>query len=523
MNETEKFLQEIRQNDGLKNAIIAGIALTKRTKEAEFCFITDRAYTPLDEKNALKICQDYLPDGFLARIKIVKRVPDETILKKKIYEFLNKRFPAAAAFLTEDDVEIELLQSGAHFYFDIASGEQSLFSSGKILDEVSEYLKTVFCGAFYGDVKIVEKERDESLLFERPIEPEREEPLEIRYFPIDVFKKIDGADFLPTKATYMADWELQSGQYAICGKIDFIEERQYLRHNEKTNTDEERSRFSLTLSDGTGNMRMTYFPKKATVEKIRELKIGDGVVVIGENEEYNGSLSFKASKINLGSRPESFAPEKRKSRPVPKNYHTVFPEKIVDYTQAGFFDDLSLPDDLKNNVFVVFDLETTGLNSQPAMGKMDRIIEIGAVKIINGKIEEKFTSLVACPDRLSPEIVALTGLTNADLVGAPEIETVIADFYKFAEGAYLVGHNVNFDFNFVKYYGEQNRFAFEHQKFDTITFAQELLAGKIANYKLNSVADYYGFTFNHHRAYDDALVTAKCFIELIKTRGKLPL
>jgi DNA polymerase-3 subunit alpha (Gram-positive type) len=155
------------------------------------------------------------------------------------------------------------------------------------------------------------------------------------------------------------------------------------------------------------------------------------------------------------------------------------------------------------------------------MGKMDKIIEIGAVKIINGKIEEKFTSLVACPDRLSPEIVNLTGLTDADLVGAPDIEQVLADFYKFSADAYLVGHNVNFDFNFVKYYGEQSRFIFEQEKFDTVTLSQECLAGKIANYKLNSVADYYGFTFNHHRAYDDALVTAKCFIELVKQKGKL--
>ena len=223
MNETEKFLQAIRENDGLKNAILGGISVTKRTGEAEFSFITDRAYTALDEKKALEICQEYLPNGFSARIKIVKRVPDEKILKRKIYEFLSNRFPAASAFLTEEDIQIELLQSGAHFYFDIASGEQSFFSSGRILDEVSEHLKTIFCGAFYGTVRIVEKERDESMLEERPVAPEEEEPMEIRYFPIDAFKKIDGADTLPTKATYMADWEMQSGQYAICGKIDFIE------------------------------------------------------------------------------------------------------------------------------------------------------------------------------------------------------------------------------------------------------------------------------------------------------------
>lgn len=522
MSDKNKFLEEIRALDGLKNAILTGISVVKRTKNAEFTLVTDRAYTAEEENAAKRVCQKYLPDGFGASLRIVKRVPDEIILRKKIYEFMVKKFPAAAAFLQEEDIEIELLQSGAHFYFDIASGEQSLFTSGRILDEVSAYLKTIFCGAFYGDVKIVEKERDESFLEEETPQEEEDAPLETRHFEIEDFKKLDGADTLPRYATYMADWENQSEPYSICGTITFIEEKHYIRHVEKTNTDEERSRFSITLADGTGNMRMTYFPKKATVDKVRELKIGDSIVVSGMNEEYNGGLSFKAAKINYGKIPEGFEPEKRKSKPVPKYYHAVFPEKCVDYTQAGFFDDLNKPDDLKNNVFVVFDFETTGLNYMPSTGRMDKIIEIGAVKIINGNIEEKFSSFVACKDRLSPEIVALTGITNADLIGAPDISKVIADFYKFADGAYLVGHNVNFDYNFLRYYAEENRYSFEHKRYDTLALSQELLAGKVSNYKLNSVAEYYGFTFNHHRAFDDAFVTAKCFIELLKKRGKLP-
>ena len=522
MNETEKFLEEIRAFDGLKNAILIGISVLKRTGEVTFQLVTDRAYVPSEERGAVSVCQKYLPKDFQAAVRIVKRVPDEEVLKEKIYTFMTKKYPAAAAFLKQEDVEVELLQSGAHFYFDIASGEQSLFSSGRILDDVSAYLKTVFCGAFYGDVKIVEKERDETVEEEIVIPKEEETPQETRFFSIENFKKIDGADVLPTKAVYLADADDQTEPFSVCGKISFIEEKHYVRHNEKTNEDEDRSRFSLTIGDGTGTLRMSYFPKKATVEKIRELKEGDSIVVTGANEEYNGYRSFKAGKINLGAQPEGFEPEKRKSKPVPKAYHVVFPEEFVDYTQAGFFDDMNKPDDLKKNVFVVFDLETTGLNFQPAMGKMDKIIEIGAVKIIGGTITEKFSSFVACPERLSKEIVELTGIHDYDLVGAPPIEKVIADFFKFADGAFLVGHNVNFDYNFVKYYGEQNRYAFEQKRFDTMTLAQELLRGDVANYKLNSIADYYGFTFNHHRAFDDALVTAKCFIELIKKRGGLP-
>jgi hypothetical protein len=104
---------------------------------------------------------------------------------------------------------------------------------------------------------------------------------------------------------------------------------------------------------------------------------------------------------------------------------------------------------------------------------------------------------------------------------AAVVEKVLADFYKFTDGAILVGHNVTFDYRFVKYYGEQCGYMFDKKQYDTLTLAQEVLRGQLANYKLNTVADYYGFTFNHHRAFDDACVTAKVFIELVKAKGKL--
>ena len=171
----------------------------------------------------------------------------------------------------------------------------------------------------------------------------------------------------------------------------------------------------------------------------------------------------------------------------------------------------------------MFDLETTGLNNQPAMGRMDKIIEIGAVKLLGGEIVEKFSTFISCDERLSGEIVKLTGITDEMLVGAPPIEQAIADFFKFTDGAYLVGHNVVFDYRFIQYYGEQNGYNFDQKQFDTLTLAQELLRGKIPKYDLKTVASYYGFEFTHHRAFADASVTAKVFIEFIKARGKLPV
>lgn len=523
-NKTEEYLNEVRAIDGLQNAILSGIAVYKKEMAAEFTLITDKAYTPESEERAKKALVKYLPPAFSPKIKIVKRVPDREILKKRIYEFMNARFPAAAAFLKEEDIEVEMLQSGANFCFDVASGEQTLFTSGKLLDEVSAYLKGIFCGSFYGNVRIVEKEREEVDFEEDTASDDEEYVQTTRFFPVTGFRRLDGADEVPKYATYIADAiGEESDDLTICGSVTFIQEREYTKKNEKTGEEVQKLRFSLTVSDGTGSMRVTYFPKKATVDKVRELKVGDSVVLSGANESYNGSISYTAKRINYGAPPDGFQPEARKGKPVPKTYHTVFPEPYADYTQAGFFDDLNKPDALKNNTFVVFDLETTGLNNQPAMGKMDRIIEIGAVKIKNGSISEKFSTFVACPVKLPPEIVSLTGIRDEDLVGAPAIDKAIPDFFKFCDGCFLVGHNVQFDYRFIRYYGEENRYMFDQRQFDTLTLAQELLRGAgLSNYKLNTIADYYGFTFNHHRAFDDALTTAKIFIELIKQRKTLP-
>ena len=86
MDRREEYLQEIRALNGLKNAILCQITLSKREKTAEFFLVTDKAYSAMEESKALQITQEYLPSGFEAKLKIVKRVPDKETLKNKIYE-----------------------------------------------------------------------------------------------------------------------------------------------------------------------------------------------------------------------------------------------------------------------------------------------------------------------------------------------------------------------------------------------------------------------------------------------------
>ncbi len=232
-------------------------------------------------------------------------------------------------------------------------------------------------------------------------------------------------------------------------------------------------------------------------------------------------MRYTARNIDRGHAPEGFVLQKRASKPAPKYYTAVEPQPYVDFTQADLFTKEVLPDCLINNTFVVFDLETTGLNSSPAGGNMDRIIEIGAYKISGGEIKESFSTFVNPGRKLSEEIVKLTGITQEMVESAPGYEKVMPDFFKFCQGAYLVGHNIaGFDYKFVEYYCSILGYNLERKLFDTIPLSQELLF--LSNYKLNTVADHFGITFNHHRAVDDALVTAKIFIELIKIKKSLP-
>ena len=201
----QEYLAEIRSLEGLKNAILYAITVHKKENIAEFFLITDTPYSAEEESKAALVGSRYVPNGFSASVKIVKRTPDADIIRQEIYAYVSKAFPAAAAFLREEDIEVEMLTSGAQFYFAVASGEQTLFSSGNILDAVSAHLSSVFCGAFYGAVRIIEKQYNQDVLNEKTILQEEALATDTRFFPIENFQKIDGADPQPKLAVYAAD------------------------------------------------------------------------------------------------------------------------------------------------------------------------------------------------------------------------------------------------------------------------------------------------------------------------------
>ena len=149
--------------------------------------------------------------------------------------------------------------------------------------------------------------------------------------------------------------------------------------------------------------------------------------------------------------------------------------------------------------YVAFDIETTGLQQ-----KHDAITEIGAVVIKNGEILDRFQTFVNPNRHLTPEIISLTGITDAMLRDAPQLKEAIPAFLEFVAGRPLVAHNAEFDIGFIREGCRKLGIDFAPTYVDTLILAQNLLP-ELGKYKLDIVAEYLQLpAFQHHRASDDA-------------------
>lgn len=507
---TENIISELRLScAGLKNAIIKGVTVDKSKKLVTVSLVTDVAFTRADRTEALLTLKKYVPQYFNTAVEISKLTPDCDMVRRKIAEAVKLISKAVSAAVSEEDISAEKCEDG--FKYTIAAPKA--LAPADLCERVDKYLKSNFCGNFYGSLSSSAKNIQDLEVEETFDEPEFEMP--VRTFEISDFSFLEG-DKIQKTAVYLSDLNLVRDGVVLCGEIEDVRERSYTNKNGV-----EKVYYVIQLNDGTASQTVTYFARLKTIDKIKALKVGDSIVCTGVNEEFRGSLRFTAKTIDFGKIPEGFVPQKRKSKPVPRYYKCVRPEPFTDLEQTDLFTQKTVPECLIGKSFVVFDLETTGLNSSPVSGNMDKIIEIGAFKVVDGVISESFTTFVNPQKKLSDEITALTGITDEMVENAPSCAEVVPDFFKFCDGSVLVGHNAaSFDFKFVDHYCSVEGYILDRKIIDTYPLSQELLF--LNNYKLNTVAEKFNITFNHHRAIDDALATAKIFIELIRIKKSLP-
>ncbi len=203
----------------------------------------------------------------------------------------------------------------------------------------------------------------------------------------------------------------------------------------------------------------------------------------------------------------------------PDANHAVSPDddfKVIYGVEAYLVDDLKdiitgSKGQKLDDRYVVFDLETTGFSPE-----RNKIIEIGAVKVENGVIVDKFSTFVNPKEPIPYHIEELTSIRDDMVINAPEIEDILPQFIAFCQGAIMVAHNADFDMSFIVKNCERARIAHDFTVVDTVALARVLLPG-LSRFKLDTVAKALGISLeNHHRAVDDAGCTAEIFVKFLK-------
>lgn len=166
-----------------------------------------------------------------------------------------------------------------------------------------------------------------------------------------------------------------------------------------------------------------------------------------------------------------------------------------------------------DGTFIVFDLETTGLN--PAS---EEITEIAAVRVVEGEIRDSFQTYVNPHKPIPAEITELTGISDETVADAPDLDKAVPEFLKWAgEGQYpLVAHNAGFDMGFLRTACQRLGIEREFTSIDTLEMSR-LMLPHMHKFKLNILAkELQVGPFEHHRASEDAAVLGRIYVKLLK-------
>ena len=181
---------------------------------------------------------------------------------------------------------------------------------------------------------------------------------------------------------------------------------------------------------------------------------------------------------------------------------------LVDDSNKIVYD---ITDETVDSPFVVFDIETTGLNKEKC-----KIIEIGAVKIQDGEIIDRWSTFVNPKTKIPSEITNLTSITDSMVRDASVFSEQIDDFLKFCEGCVMVAHNANFDMGFMKEEAKNCGRSFDLPYLDTLILAR-CMYKSLPNHKLDTLCRHLNVILaHHHRAVDDAEATAQAFVKMLE-------
>lgn len=474
-----------------------------------------------------------------------------TDIKEHIEDFFEEGkqdIPALSGFFNgEYALEEDTLSLAVSF-----SGSGLLHNMG-----CEDKLEELFLQKFGRPIRVVLSDRIEEKVSYEEFEKKVSEGVDHTPAPLQCSGETTGAPHvifgrpIKSESAEISSINLLMGRATICGSIDTPVRRELKDGGVM---------ITFNVEDPTSAMAVNVFAGDNTGFMLGALKAGDNVLVRGSLQDgrFAGDVTMRANSINrvyLPKRKDS-APEKR----VELHCHTI--HSVMDSTATvsqlveraaawghkaiaitdhaslcgiiegcregkkqgikvicgmeGYYVNDNEPavygdaDEPFSGCFTVFDIETTGFSTYK-----DRITEIGAVRVENGKVIDTFSQLVNPQISIPSSITELTGISNEMVENCPSIDAVLPDFLKFAQGSILVAHNANFDCGFISANAKRIGTDFGFTYIDTVPLCRSVFP-ELSSVKLNKVAEHMGLgNFNHHRACDDAQMLSKIFVTLL--------
>ncbi len=200
---------------------------------------------------------------------------------------------------------------------------------------------------------------------------------------------------------------------------------------------------------------------------------------------------------------------------VVEERHVTGRPEYYDFDLFRFEDkSIDLDRKLSELTYTVFDTETTGL--EPSKG--DEIIQIGAARIVNGRLlrQETFDQIVDPEIPLKPESIPIHGITEDMVRGQPNIDIVLPAFHEFCEDTVLIAHNAAFDMRFLQLKEDRTGIRFTQPVLDTLLLSAVAHPNQ-ESHKLDVILERLGITIgSRHNALEDALATGEVFLKLVK-------
>lgn len=450
--------------------------------------------------------------GVPVKVRLQKSHFDADFFKTRLYKFLFD-YPSLAGALEDRDIEIDAQADPIAIKLHVSDSVYDYCQTKQMQKVIDTFIAHNYCENIRLDIVPEARELPTDSIdeYEHMLDiadsGDYENPDEGRTIRTQNVEDFIGP-IIYERAAYIEDCTRPKEGLVVCGKIVNMQKL------EKKNPQPGKvpSFFKFTLQDPTGELTCVYFPSKRTVEQMGLLKDGKEIVCRGNldiDKFRPDAMSYVVRDISLCTLPENFTVN-RIVRKVDDQYRTVFPEPYFVIEQDSLFKkEEKLSPFLMGKTFCVFDIETTGLKTTS-----DKIIEIGAVKLVDGRITEQFSTYIDPQIPIPPEITKLTTITDNDVAGQPTIDKVLPDFYKFSYGAIMVGQNVQFDYGFISAFGKGMNIYFDNERMDTLILARKYIP-ELKKYNLGKLAEYFKVVNRGaHRAIFDAIATAEIFIKL---------